>query len=462
MLNPSLPAQEFFWDDILEFIEERRVIPIIGAELLGMPDGAGGEIPLQRLLAGKLAERLHLPAEAWTGDDALHQVVCRYLQGGGRREEVYPRIRNLMRDLAPPVPEALRQLARIRQFDLFVTTTFDCLLEQALDEERFGGASKTVSLAYAPNHNQDLPSDARGAGVPTVFHMLGRLSASPDFVITEEDTLEFFTSMQSESKRPNVLFDELKSSHLLLIGNTFPDWLTRFFIRIAKNGRLSLQREELEIIADRGVRAQPNLILFLKNFSYRTEVFEQGNAADFVHELASRYAASHPAGSAAPMAPPAAPAGLELKPGSVFLSYASQDAPAVAKLRDALDAAGIDVWFDQRHLEGGDAFDQQIKRNIRGCSFFLPVISGHTQARHEGYFRLEWNLAVERAKLIAETIPFILPVAIDPVPKDDALVPERFLQVQWTPLPGGEPTAEFVERMVRLIRDYRKREKGLV
>jgi len=449
------------------------VIPIVGAELLTVPDGLGGEIPLQRLLAEKLAERLRVPAENLTGDDALHLVVCRYLERGGRREEVYPRIRNLLKELAPQVPETLRQLARIRPFNVFVSTTFDSLLERALDEERFGGAAKTVSLAYAPNHVQDLPPDARRAAIPTVFHMLGKVSASPDFVITEEDNLEFFTSMQAESKRPNVLFDELKSSHLLLIGNTFPDWLTRFFIRIAKNGRLSLQREESEIVADRRVRAEPGLILFLKNFSYRTQVFEQGNAADFVRELSTKYLERHPAGVA-----PAALSGIqgrtalsgvegpavgpELKPGSVFLSYASQDAAAVGKLRDALDAAGIDVWFDQRHLEGGDDFDQQIKRNIRACSLFIPVISANTQARHEGYFRLEWSLAAERAKLIAETIPFILPVAIDPVPDNDALVPERFLQVQWTRLPGGTPSAEFVERMVRLIRDYRKRERGLL
>lgn len=467
MLTPSPPLQEFFWDDILEFIEERKVIPIVGAELLTVPDGKGGEIPLQRLLAIRLAERLRLPADDCQGDDALHQIVCRYLQGGGRREEVYPRLRNLMKELSPAVPEPLRQLARIRHFNLFVTTTFDTLLEQALDEERHGGVAKTVSLAYAPNHNQDLPSDARGAAVPTVFHMLGRISASPDFVITEEDTLEFFTSMQAESKRPNVLFDELKSSHLLLIGNTFPDWLTRFFIRIAKNGRLSLQREELEIVADRRVRTEPNLILFLKNFSYRTQVFEQGNAADFVRELSARYLEKHPAGSAPPVPAGATTRGdagttPELKPGSVFLSYARQDTVAVGRLRDALEAAGIDVWFDQRHLEGGDDFDQQIKRNIRGCSLFLPVISANTQARHEGYFRLEWSLAAERAKLIAETIPFILPVVIDPISENDALVPERFLQVQWTRLAGGAPTAEFVERMVRLIRDYRKRERGLM
>jgi len=320
-----------------------------------------------------------------------------------------------------------------------------------IDEERFSGppgAVKTVSLAYAPNHNSDLPADFdRRAAVPTVFHLLGRVSASPDYVITEEDTLEFFTSMQSESKRPNVLLDELKASHLLLIGNTFPDWLTRFFIRIAKSGRLSLQREELEIVADRRTHRDKDLVLFLKNFSYRTQIFE-GSAAEFVRELSERYGARNPNAAAAAARGQAASqntisteneakAAEEMKPGSVFLSYASQDAAQVRPIRDALEAAGIEVWFDQRRLEGGDDFDQQIKKNIRACSLFVPVISANTQSRHEGYFRLEWTLAVERAKLIAETIPFILPVVIDPVSENDALVPERFLQVQWTKLAGG-------------------------
>lgn len=466
MLQPTAIGQDFFWDDLLEYIGERRVIPVVGAELLTVSDGTGGEIPLLRVLATRLAERLRVPAEDCTGDDALHQVVSRYVQRGGRREEVYPRLRSLMKELSPAVPPILRELARIRHFNVFVTTTFDSLLAQALDEERFGGAARTVSLAYAPSHHQDLPADARRSDLSTVFHLLGRMSASPDYVITEEDTLEFFTSIQSESKRPNVLLDELKSSHLLLLGNTFPDWLARFFIRIAKSGRLSLQREELEIIADRSMARDPKLVLFLKNFSYRTQIFEQGNATDFIRELSRRYAERYPPSEASRAEAPAsgakAGAGPEMKSGSIFLSYASQDAAAVRLLRDALDDAGLDVWFDQRHLEGGDDFDQQIKRNIRACSLFVPVISANTQARHEGYFRLEWSLAAERAKLIAETVPFILPVVIDPVTEHDALVPERFLQVQWTRLPGGGATPEFIERMVRLIRDFRKRERGLL
>jgi hypothetical protein len=468
--HPASAPADFFWEDLLEYIEEGRVVPIIGAELLTIPDGAVGEVLLQDKLARALADKLGVPIPDATDGDALNQVVCRHLERGGRREEIYPRIRNLLKEMAPPVPEPLRQLARIRHFRLFVSTTFDSLLAQAIDEERHGGKAKTTSLVFAPTHEADLPSDYdRETGIPTVFHVFGRVSASPDYVVTEEDTLEFLTAMQAEATRPDVLLDELKSSHLLLIGNSFPDWLARFFIRIVKNGRLSLPREELEVVADGHTSVDKNLVQFLKNFSYRTQVFGKGSSVDFVRELAERYAKKHPAAASAnghaPLnvdvrtdtTPTAAP---QMAPGAVFLSYASQDAEPVKKIRDALEAAGIDVWFDQRRLESGDDFDQQIKRNIRSCSLFLPVVYPPTQSRHEGYFRLEWNLAVERAKLIADTVPFILPIAIDAVIENGALVPERFLQVQWTRLAGGVTTPEFVERMVKLVREHRKRERS--
>jgi hypothetical protein len=466
--HPASAPVDFFWEDLLEYIEEGRVVPIIGAELLTVPDGAGGEVLLQDKLGRELANRLGVPAPDCSAGDALNQVVCRHLERGGRREEIYPRIRNLLKEMAAPIPEPLRQLARIRHFRLFVSTTFDSLLAQAIEEERPG--AKTNSLVFAPTHETDLPADFdRHGSAPTVFHVFGRVSASPDYVVTEEDTLEFLTAMQAEATRPDVLLDELKTSHLLLIGNTFPDWLARFFIRIVKNGRLSLPREELEVVADAHTSVDKNLVQFLKNFSYRTQVFRPGSSVDFVRELAERYANKHPLppsanghaplniSSPADVTPTVLP---QMAPGAVFLSYASQDAEPVKKIRDGLEAAGIDVWFDQRRLESGDDFDQQIKRNIRSCSFFLPVVSATTQSRHEGYFRLEWNLAVERAKLIADTIPFILPIAIDAVTENGALVPERFLQVQWTRLAGGAPSTEFVERMVRRVREYRKRERG--
>jgi len=84
---------------------------------------------------------------------------------------------------------------------------------------------------------------------------------------------------------------------------------------------------------------------------------------------------------------------------AVFLSYASQDADASQNLCNVLRAAGIEVWFDQSELRGGDAWDALIRKQIKGRYLFVPIISANTQSREEGYFRREWNLAVARNPL---------------------------------------------------------------
>ena len=136
---------------------------------------------------------------------------------------------------------------------------------------------------------------------------------------------------------------------------------------------------------------------------------------------------------------------------AVFLSYASQDAQAAQKICEALRAAGIEVWFDQSELRGGDAWDTSIRKQIKTCALFLPVISHTTHDRVEGYFRLEWKLAVDRSHLISADQAFLLPVVIDDTRDDDERVPERFREVQWTRLPGGATPAAFVERVRRLL-----------
>lgn len=136
---------------------------------------------------------------------------------------------------------------------------------------------------------------------------------------------------------------------------------------------------------------------------------------------------------------------------AVFLSYASQDAQAAQSICAALRAAGIEVWFDQSQLRGGDAWDHAIRRQIRNCALFIPVISRNTHDRDEGYFRLEWKLAVDRSDLMSANRPFLLPVVIDDTRDDDEQVPDRFRDVQWTRLPRGETPPAFVERVGRLL-----------
>jgi TolB-like protein len=136
---------------------------------------------------------------------------------------------------------------------------------------------------------------------------------------------------------------------------------------------------------------------------------------------------------------------------AVFLSYASQDAAAASRICDALRGVGVDVWFDQTALRGGDAWDASIRRQIKECALFVPIISANTQTREEGYFRREWNLAVNRMLDMADDRTFLLPVVIDATIDVNARVPERFRDVQWTHLHAGATPAAFAERVSRLL-----------
>jgi TolB-like protein/tetratricopeptide (TPR) repeat protein len=137
--------------------------------------------------------------------------------------------------------------------------------------------------------------------------------------------------------------------------------------------------------------------------------------------------------------------------GAVFLSYASQDAQAAQRVCEALRAAGVEVWFDQSELRGGDVWDQKIRRQIHDCALFVPIISANTASRQEGYFRLEWDLADQRTHMMARDRAFIVPVCLDATPGAGTDVPESFHRVQWMRLPAGETPPAFVERVRRLL-----------
>lgn len=137
--------------------------------------------------------------------------------------------------------------------------------------------------------------------------------------------------------------------------------------------------------------------------------------------------------------------------GAVFLSYASEDADAARRICATLRAAGIEVWLDQSELRGGDAWDAAIKKQIKACALFLPLISANTRARIEGYFRLEWKLAVDRSHLMAAERAFLLPIVVDGTHESEVLVPDKFREVQWTRAPGGEMAPALVERVSRLL-----------
>ncbi len=140
---------------------------------------------------------------------------------------------------------------------------------------------------------------------------------------------------------------------------------------------------------------------------------------------------------------------------AVFLSDASQDAGVARRICEALRAAGIEAWFDQSELRGGDVWDQKIRRQVHDCALFIPVISANTASRHEGYFRLEWDLADQRTHMMARDRPFIVPVCIDDTSDSGTDVPASFVRAQWSRLPDGETPPAFVARLSHLLSPQR-------
>jgi TIR domain/SIR2-like domain len=451
---PEGSLDDAAWDDLLSFIEERRVIPIVGPELLMVETDERPRL-LYDWIAERLAAKLNVDTRQLPQPYTLNDVVCLFLANRGRREEAYVRLRGLLKDADLKPPAALRQLASITDFDLFVSTTFDSLLESAINLERFHGASSTDVLAYAPNRVTDLPAERERLTRPTVYHLFGKVSASPTYVISDEDLLEYMCALQSEHLAPEKLFYELEHNHLLLIGSSLTNWVARLFLRMAKRQRLSAPRDVGEVLADDHISQDEKLVVFLQQVSVHTRIYR--GAERFVAELHERWRARH--GGVARASPDSVarflPPAREMPEQAVFISYAREDLAAVQQIKAGLEAAGITTWFDIDRLEGGDDYDRKIQRNIARCSYFIPVISGNTERRHEGYFRREWSYALDRARNMADGALFILPVALDGVNAAGATVPERFQVLHATALQGGEVTPEFARRLSELTKARR-------
>lgn len=453
-----------FWD-ILQLIEEGQVIPVVGRDLLTVSDADGPKL-LYPYLAEKLAVALEVSPENLPDGEELNEVACRFISAGNRVEDIYPAMKSVAcrAETSLQIPEPLRKLAEIPPLRFFVTTTFDSFLSRALNQVRFGGHAKTRVFAHTPSELQDLPRDVKrchdltDADPPVVYQIMGKLSATPAYAVTQEDVVEYFHSLQSETHRPQRLFDELNRQSLLILGCRFGGWLTRFLMRMSKGQRLSAGGKS-DYVADSGVSGDDNLVLFLRNFSRATKVYRSGGALDFVNELHQRWMDLHPvplSGQVTALPQPLSQPSAEA--GAVFLSYASEDRPSAERIKNALEAAGVDVFFDRQDLECGNDWEAKLRRSISQCSLFVAVISRWTAAPGHRFFRKEWNLAVDEAQTtsFSDDAAFLLPVVIDDTPASEADVPAKFRAIQWQSLPSGQPTQEFISRVQRLYRRYQK------
>ena len=433
-------------------VEARQVVPVVGPELLIVGADNGRPLTLYTDLARTLATRLAVDVSRLSQSFDLYEVSSAFLQNPANTfQDLLYETRDLLTKGNWPVPEPLRKLAAIRHFDLFVSTTFDGLLERALNETRFGGEPRTEVVAYSEkNQVEDIAPGEPPAGRSRVFQLFGRLNAIGDYAITEEKLLEFSARLQSRDFRPQNLFDVLRSKSLLLIGCSFPGWLARFLLRAVKGEQLFTQGAG-GVVADHVSRLDRELVLFLER--RKTSVYVDGDAVTFVDELFRRWTEQFGSRELQPSA--ALPDGgrsVEVKEDAVFLSYASQDRAIAEQIKTAFDAEGVEVWFDRDALQHGDDYRLIIETRIEQCVHFIPVVSRHTTGDEKRFFRLEWSKAIDESKMWPQEFPFIQPIAIDDTLPTAPGIPREFAARHWCRL---EDVPTLVKRTKELIRERR-------
>jgi TIR domain len=457
----SIPRmQEEDWDLLISTIKQREVIPVIGPDLIRVSLG-DESVTYERYVAHQLAQKpeyrltdgdlspLGVTVEQATLNDVMS--VCVKKRPDQWPIELHSKVWQIVNEAQLLATPALTQLAQISHFDLFVTSTFDPLLERVL-----GTAGTLETRVYRGSALDDIGDlqKARRDGRRFLYYLFGRAERGKyDFAICEVEILRFLIKLHDARYRPKRLFDELRDKHLLLLGVNFSDWLARFFLWLAKGrGNVSLPNRELrEYLADPKVGKDRSLVLFLEHFSDTTRVV--GIEPDeFVAELHRRWSEE-----ASSTVQPGSQPPTEMPKGAIFLSYSRTDRASVEALYAKLNRESIPVWYDAG-LQAGDVWKEKIRKYIDSCSVFIPLVSMEALRRERAEFREEWQQAVEIDKqYFGSAKSPIVPIVVDDV--DDILrapqsfggLPKEFVEAQMYFCPRGSAGQNLIDCLRGLL-----------
>tara|TARA_R110001583_G_scaffold192906_1_gene360133 strand:- start:8455 stop:9834 length:1380 start_codon:yes stop_codon:yes gene_type:complete len=404
------------WRKLLIRIEEESVIPIIGPELLQVKiNDLDKPQPLYNLIADELLKRFEISRSKVQGEINLKNVshaVTAQFGPQDYKDDLYYEIRDIVNSFKFELPKPLLQLAEITHFSMYVSICFVPLMEQALNQSKFSSQPLTKSFTYSSKKEVvDLP-DTLNIQEVVLFNLFGTVSSRQDYVVSEEDELEFVHRLQSYSYQPKKLFDAMGSKDLLFLGCNLPDWLMRFFVCCAKGDKLFTHGAP-GLVADNNSNQDKNLVHFFNR--NKTSVFNVGNSVDFVNELHQRWKEAYPNANQQQGAPKPIEAISDMKPDSIFLSYANEDELIAQKIKNQLEEAGLYVWMDKAKLKPGDDYRDKILRNIEHVAFFIPVLSNNTLSEEKRFFRLEWHKSLEVLQEWPVSHPFIQPLVYDDI-----------------------------------------------
>ena len=394
---------EPLWDKLIQQIIDGNVIPVIGADLL-----IDNSSNLHKFIMDGLARTFGVSKQV---NSFSELVYAPEYKNKFKLDNIYYQVDKIFAAKRFPASERLRRLLSIRQFPFIITTSFTPVIEQAM-QNIWKDELRVMKFNNNPSENSDIKNGA-DLRKPTIYYMFGKVGAGAHkYVLTDIDLLDFVSSWLSNDNkaRPKNLCNELKDKYLLMLGNTYSDWLFRFIW-------YSMRKPDL----GHGMLAYDTLDESLINFLERTETFTKQNTSDVIDQILVRLDKKLKENETTKFNKPE-------ENMDVFISYSRSDTQVAEQLYKALTAQGKRVWYDKYNLTDGGLFMDEIRKAIKTAKYFVPILTPNIEKekRESHVYRNEWDTAIEVAISMGRT--YIIPLADSNFDFYKAAIPERMQQ----------------------------------
>ncbi len=431
---------EKIWEILLDAIEQKRVVPIIGDEFYYAKSGEE-YVNYKQFILKELVSKFNPPKELKPDFNMVADLIkvnnqMQSLMGAfSNATNIYYEIGDIVKNTPIICDQCLVDFLSSFHFPLIITTSYIPGLETILNENiTIKAYDKTPRIDIV---NSDSPNS-------TLYYLFGKCSkANKTYMVTEDDLLDYMHLWHNIETRPYNISDYLSDKFLLLIGCNYPNWLFRFFWHSIKNFNLLSGNEGLKgIVASSMLNSDNELARFLS----RVQTHTYTNGKMFMTELKDRKHKDVVTKKAEER---------ELCQQEslydVFLSYSHKDYNIVAKIAEIFEKFGAKVWFDSKALRGSDLYDKIIEEKISECQRFVPILSVTTESERRGYFRKEWSWALDELRLRLGS-PYIAPIAIGNLDYSSSLIPKEFKETHIL----SYNTNDFENEIKRLIRSFRQ------
>ncbi|MBR3827118.1 MAG: toll/interleukin-1 receptor domain-containing protein [Alistipes sp.] len=394
---------EPLWDKLIQQIIDGNVIPVIGADLL-----IDNSYNLHKFIMDGLAKTFGVSKQV---NSFSELVYAPEYKNKFKLDNIYYQVDKIFAAKRFPASERLRRLLSIKQFPFIITTSFTPVIEQAM-QNIWKDELRVMKFNNNPSENSDIKNGA-DLRKPTIYYMFGKVGAGAHkYVLTDIDLLDFVSSWLSNDNkaRPKNLCNELKDKYLLMLGNTYSDWLFRFIW-------YSMRKPDL----GHGMLAYDTLDESLINFLERTETFTKQNTSDVIDQILVRLDKKLKENEATKFNKPE-------ENMDVFISYSRSDTQVAEQLYKALTDQGKRVWYDKYNLTDGGLFMDEIRKAIKTAKYFVPILTPNIEKekRESHVYRNEWDTAIEVAISMGRT--YIIPLADSNFDFYKAAIPERMQQ----------------------------------